>query len=522
MKSLFFKKIILTLIIVSLVSGSLGNVFTPKALAQGPATPGEAIGKALAAGAACFLAARLESFAAGLLFRSTLGRTEDAANMALNPLGVPASIVAGGAGATAVSVETSNALMASKNCIRDIVVKMILDWIVDETITWIQGGGQPKYVTNWDTFLEDAFNVGVGEIIQQTDLAWLCKPFGLQVRIALLPVQRFKTRIACTLDDIIANIEDFYDDFRSGSWIAYEAIWRPENNFYGVTLMAVSEAIAQGEKAKEAAEKEAMAGGGFLSVKRCVRTGRTDPDDPTTEKCLEYEIVTPGEIVGQVTAKAITTDIDWQANVQSWTTALVNATINRLIKEGLGAMKKSTEPQVPGYGEYDPYGGYDPVLEAKRQERDRIISEYQKFLAYFNAILTSKKQSLSSSEQLVLTLNELKERDCQPPVSDDEITAAQNEVDRLKGEVAYFRAIVNEITANITEAQNISPDFREREMAILTEKYNEFLTKYDSFIAEIYSGSETTKKTAQEEADTKRNELSNALSRLDLCGITQP
>jgi hypothetical protein len=520
MKSLFFKKIILAVTIVSFISGSLGNVFTPKVLAQGPATPGEAVGQALAKGAACFLAARLESFAAGLGFRQTLGRVEDLAN-ALNPLPVPVSIVAGGAAATAVSVETSNALMESKKCIRDVVVKMILDWIVDETIGWIQEEGKPRYVTNWETFLEDAFNVGVGEIISETNLAWLCKPFGLQVRMSLLPVPRFKSRIECTLDDIIANIEDFYNDFRNGSWIAYEASWQPQNNYYGALYMTMDEAMAKGAQQKEAAEKKAVTGQGFLPVERCIRTGRTDPNDPKTEKCLEYEIITPAPVVGHLTTRAAAADLDWAMSVQSWMVALTNAVINRVIKEGIGLMKKSTAPKSAGYGDYDPYAGYDPALSLKRQERDRIRGEYQNYLAYFEAILTNKKSSLSSVEQLVVTLTELKKRNCQPPVSDADITAAQNEVTRLTGEVASYQTIVNEINANITEANNISENFRDREMALLTQKYNDFLIKYQSYISEISSGSETTKKSAQQESQTKQNELSSAQSRLTLCIATQ-
>ena len=519
MRTLFFKKIILAVIIVSFISGSLGNMFTPKALAQGPATPGEAVGGAIAKGAACFLASKLESFVAGLASRQ-IAKIEDAANM-VGPgaVGVPVTIIAGGSAATGKSVETSNALTQSKDCIRDVVVKMILDWVVDETVTWIQGGGQPRYVTNWDTFLSDAFNVGVGEIINETNLAWLCKPFSAQVRISLLPVPKFSQRITCTLDDIIANIDDFYNDFRNGSWIAYEASWQPQNNYYGTLYMAKSEAMAKGAQQKEAAEKEAASG--FKPVKRCIRTGRTDPNDPKTEKCLEYEIVTPGDIVGAAAAKAVTSDIDWAANVKSWTAALVNATINRLIKEGLGLMKKSTAPQTSASGNYNPYGNYDPALLAKRQERDRIKNDYQTFIVYFNAILTNKQSGLSSSQQLLTALNELKNRNCQPLVSDADITSAQNEITRLTNEVANYQTIVNEPQAGLTEAVNISVDFRDREMALLTQHYNDFLTKYQSLISEIAPGPETTKKSFQEESTTKQNELSSAQSRLTLCIATQ-
>ena len=237
-----FKKTILVAIIASLVLSGLGNVFTPKAAAQaGPSTPGEAAGQALAKGAACLLQAKLQMKAEGLLttLTSWLGiQTGDVGKLigmdkaAGNEVPVRAKGVEQ-AVQSANTKETDNqqsveAVSLSKKCIRDAVLKTIMDWIVDETITWVQNGGQPRYITNWDTFLSDAFNVGVGEIVNEIGLGELCQPFSFQLRLSLLPVPSFKNRIACTLDDIVANINDFYDDFRNGSWIAYEASWRPE------------------------------------------------------------------------------------------------------------------------------------------------------------------------------------------------------------------------------------------------------------------------------------------------------
>ena len=151
------------------------------------------------------------------------------------------------------------------------MLKTILDWIVDETITWVQNGGQPRYVTNWDTFLSDAFNVGVGEVVNGIGMGKLCQPFSFQLKLSLLPVPGFKNRIACTLDDIVANINDFYNDFRNGSWIAYEASWQPQNNYYGALYMTMDEAMTEGARQKEIAEKEAMSGQGYLPVKKCVK-----------------------------------------------------------------------------------------------------------------------------------------------------------------------------------------------------------------------------------------------------------
>ncbi|MCL4437647.1 hypothetical protein M1513_01240, partial [Patescibacteria group bacterium] len=39
--------------------------------------------------------------------------------------------------------------------LRDIIAKRIMDYIVDQTVKWIQGGGKPKFITNWNGFLKD-------------------------------------------------------------------------------------------------------------------------------------------------------------------------------------------------------------------------------------------------------------------------------------------------------------------------------------------------------------------------------
>lgn len=519
MKSPIFNKIVLSIIITGLVFGSFGSVFTPKAKAQygGPATPGAAIGQALAMGAACFLAAKLEDLVAGWATKLVLfpeDAIETAESLIIIPPPVPVWV--GNFPSEIGKLQTSNALGLSKKCIRDVVVKMIIDWLVDSTVEWIQNGGQPRFVTNWDSFARDAFNVGVGEIINQTSLAWLCEPFGLQLRLALLPVQRFQNRITCTLDDITANIDDFYNDFRSGGWIAYEEQWYPQNNFYGASLMAISEAQAEGQRQQEAAVKEAMAGRGFIGVKRCTW------HNSETGECEEYEIVTPGEVVGEMAAKALTSDYEWAANVESWTAALVNAVINRLFKEGLGLMTKSTAPRSSGDGgNYDPYGGYNPALSLVERERDRIQNDYQNFLEYFNAILANKKQSLSLEQQILVILNELKQRHCQPPVSDSDIAAAKNEVTRLTKDSTDYQAIVDEINTNITAAQKIK-NFSDREIALLTQEYNDFVYKYQAFIKEMLPGPETTKKSTLEESQTKQNELSSTQSRLTICITIAP
>ena len=397
--------------------------------------------------------------------------------------------------------------------LRDVIAKRIIDYIVDQTIVWIQGGGQPKFVTDWDGFLKDAANIAFDQVIKDVGLAQLCSPFKLQVQISLLPVQQFQQRIDCTLDDVVKNIEDFYNDFEKGGWIAYNEAWQPQGNYYGEMLMIHDEMITRGALAKEAAEKEALAGKGFLSVKRCLEW------DTEQTKCLKEEIVTPGDVVGAMTSKAVGSDIDYilsAKELEQYVAAIVNAVINRVIKEGVGLIKGSSEYSYDTSSYTQPYE--DVLTDIQRQEKERMIAEYQMVIDDRNAVLANKNQSASSTTQLVVILKKIKATTCEPPVTDNEINSAESEVNRLRTEIADLQKLISEIQALKAEAENISPDYRLREMGLLTDKYNEFTNKYSSIILEVYS--ESAKRASQEELQRKQIELINAQARLTSCGLS--
>ena len=267
--------------------------------------------------------------------------------------------------------------------LRDVIAKRIIDMIVDQTVEWIQGGGEPKFVTDWNGFLKDAANIAMDQVIKDVGLAPLCKPFKLRVNISLLPVKRFPQRIECMFDDIVKNIEDFYEDFENGSWIAYSAAWEPQNNYFGVMLMAHDEMLRKQGEAVAAATNEAVSGKGFLGDKKCVQWGErtiTDADGNTYRErgeCIKEEIITPGDTIGATVARAVTSDIEWAANIQSWTSALVNAVINRLITEGVGLMGGSG---TGGGSSYYPPEYQDTADQQINSEKQQMINEVKKFL----------------------------------------------------------------------------------------------------------------------------------------------
>ena len=534
-----FKKIIFVIIILSFITGFSGNIFYPgKAYAL---APGEAMGKAIAAGASCFMAVKIEGFVAGLLTRYEPGTMAEGHAQALKHLEYVPTIDAS-APAVAKSVETSNALSKSKECIRDVVAKILLDYVVDETIKWVQGGGKPSFVTDWEGFLKDAWQVGVGEVISQTNAAFLCSPFKLKIQMSLFPTERYSQRIRCTLDDVVENIEDFYDDFNTGGWIAYNTMWEPNNNFIGVSIIAHDEALIRASKKTEASVNEAISGNGFLSVKKCVERDteqqmqlydvcmeqkvadisdygqRVDVCAKEAEnhaKCLKEEIVTPGDTVGQAVAKAVTSDTEWAANVKSWVAALTNAVINRVITEGISKMQNN-EYNNEGQGNLNSYTYIDdPDLIHKKEYIDNMNAEYQTIIDRLKEVLSSKKSSVFSNEQSLYILSELKKRDCQPTVSDYEFTDLNTKIDKLNSEIADTQKIINEAQDNLEQNKNISDDYRDTEVVKAENRYNNFIRTYNSTIVEVYNGS--AQLNAKDEANAAQADLNIKQNRLNIC-----
>lgn len=262
----------------------------------------------------------------------------------------------------------------SKNVFLNLLLHQILSMITNDIVAWIQNGQKPRFLTmGLDDYLWRATNEAGGNFIDQyLGAGWLCEPFDMDIKLAFVnaPIT-FDEKARCSLSDIVDNIYDFYDDFSKGGWKGWIELTQPRNNFYGAFLMARDEYNLVQSKAKEEAEKDAMMGEGFLSPKDCTwrdATGRVVAQQndvwghpslpqeckpeyaeaagvitPCTEKCT---IKTPSSVVSEMTKKATTNFYD-QINAQIagatanagpfqiYVTSIVNALINRVMREGL-------------------------------------------------------------------------------------------------------------------------------------------------------------------------------------------
>lgn len=445
-----FKKIIAGIIIIFVLSSFSPQIFIKKAEAL---SPGEAVGKAVGAGAVCFLETKIEAFGYGFLSRwlgeaAVENRAKQMANIDKVPVFTPDVEIS-------KSVETSDALMKSKDCIRDVVSKIFLDWIVDETVTWIQGGGEPGFVQNWDNFSKDAFNVGIGEVISHSSFAFMCSPFKTSVRLSFLPVNTAQHKLGCTLDQVVNNIDNFYSDFSTGGWLAFNTMWQPQNNYFGAYMIASDQALIRATEKQSAALNEAISGKGFLSSKQCVKwdedeylrcvqvLGGSPEECESYKTCIQYNIVTPGDTVGTAVAKAVTSDSDWAANIKSWVGAVLNAVINRLTEEGLSLMKRSDDPSSSSSARsYDPWQGVDRTVIASENVKNQILEEMLIVQEDLEDINYNKGLSFSYFNDALLALQQYNANGCQPTIPSSELNSLEEEINSLIIQIGAIDALI--------------------------------------------------------------------------------
>jgi hypothetical protein len=219
--------------------------------------------------------------------------------------------------------------------------KRLLDSFVDSIVKWIQGADdKPAFITNWSKFLGGVVNEAVGDYIKTTQAAFICQPFQAQV-ILNLPQPGRPPLPTCTLNQIVDNIENFYEDFRSGGWVAYNEMLYPWNNPYGSYLMALEGEAYEVAKAVSDKSDETQQSQGFLNTKRC-KAGKEVYDIQTQEKkCLEWETTTPGGLIAGQVQQVLQVDINYILSSQEfevYAAAILDALTNRLFRAGVNGL----------------------------------------------------------------------------------------------------------------------------------------------------------------------------------------
>ncbi|MEK7546861.1 MAG: hypothetical protein AAB536_01645 [Patescibacteria group bacterium] len=240
-----------------------------------------------------------------------------------------------------------------------IAVNILINEFQNQVVNWISGNGNPKFITDWRGFLRDVANKTAGQVIYNISPG-LCSGFGSLIRISLLPVPYANTGVRCTLNQVVSNVQNFFNRFQTGGWYAYSYAMQPNNNYFGALITAYDRQLTEVMAARDAASNQAVASKGFLSIKKCVQTSEDELGNVT---CVKEIDTTPGSVVGET----LTTSLGWKGNqivnaqrFEDLVAAIVNASINRIIREGLSSLTEAMNPATPSFTGATPTGVTNP------------------------------------------------------------------------------------------------------------------------------------------------------------------
>jgi len=334
--------------------------------------------------------------------------------------------------------------------LRDIAVRRMVKIVTNQTIEWIQGGGEPQFVSNWEDYLNQAYNKGGGEALEEIPASYICPEFRdeLQQRLGItfsdnpLPSDGWVESLKCTLGE---NNYSFTE---------------PQNNLYGAYTLILNQVVYRGGSRAQAAQNEAIAGKGYTSPKKCLES-----DD--LGRCLKEIITTPANTIADVLSKAMVTDIDYVTNIQSVLGAVINAVLDNLLNEGLAEMSP--------VGERAGWNEENASLVAKDLESQKqfYLKSYQTILKEEQAILSVKNQSLNVAKNLPrLCYNNLEAK-----ISD------------LQSQINQLNAVIDEVNDAIVQINNITKDNYDTEMPKVTARYSEFMeTTGDQIYEDSFTG----------------------------------
>jgi len=197
--------------------------------------------------------------------------------------------------------------------------RLILLDFSEGIVEWIRTGQDPffsigtagtLFTTNIDDYIlhgaDNAASIFLSEYFGEDTWNKLCTPFKLNVGLGLSrnygrDLGTFKFQAACTITDIVDNLESYYVSFFNGGWPAFLSTARYENTPFG--LLSLSRSVSESREARKSQENklQLQAGQGFIGVLECVEgvaQGRIiDPQSEEAALCNKAVIKTPGKSV---------------------------------------------------------------------------------------------------------------------------------------------------------------------------------------------------------------------------------
>ncbi len=259
------------------------------------------------------------------------------------------------------------------NCLKDsildaafkVFVNTLLRGLTNSIIAWIQGddGRNVGFVGNFEQEFRRQVDIRGGEFLNKISGIDMCGDIGAFLQVSLRTSSSYRQEFACTLTDIVDNVEDFFDDFSKGGWPAFIRITHDhQNNPYGAYLITW-DAKARAEVARAASlERTLLTNQGLKGVQTPVKTkcekSDTDKDNQGNLLCqTEHLTKTPGKLVYDMLGESVLSGpraLYVADEINEAIAAITNALIDKLIgsvTDGIFNSELSDQPSTDEKGD---------------------------------------------------------------------------------------------------------------------------------------------------------------------------
>jgi len=369
--------------------------------------------------------------------------------------------------------------------------------IVNDTMNWIQNGGQPRFVTDFSGLMRESVDSAVGETVLQIGAAPLCTGLRAKLIVNLPRPPKFNQVTQCTLSQIVGNVNAFARNFNQGGWSAFLALQQPNNSLTGLSLITHDFLLKTREQKENQAKREANVGGGFLGQTVCqkwqnIQTGETrDINDPESNeathspdgayfrgtpnppvksdgsisawKCVIPITVTPGNIIGQQVSKAVGSSIDRIVNAQDlrqYVSAIIDTLINRLTREATGLLSDGFNSLSNNNATAGLRNTMDQLNRANIEQIKSSIKDGLNQLSFLERNITTANNNnskLINTYQDIITEISVNNKVCDWDLSitQNKLTEAQSRINALQ---SYdINSYENELNRLLTQINSLDP-----------------------------------------------------------------
>jgi hypothetical protein len=275
---------------------------------------------------------------------------------------------------------------------------VILHQIVASTIDWINNGfeGNPAYITDFGGYLEFLGDEVIGEYVYGSNLNFLCSPFALDVKSALM-VQYYRGKIyqpRCTLSEVTNNIEGAVDDLSNEwNWDVWNSMTQTStNNPFGQFIDASLNISNDIKNKADMAQIKLGWADGFLSYESCDEVEVCDATGCRTKKenCTTQ---TPGTVLKSITNNSLNVGSLELISADEMS-EIVGALLSQLVQkvagpDGLLSSSKSSGGNKSYLNEMSSYQGNIILI------RENVLKEISNALKVEKSFNASSKQTLT-------------------------------------------------------------------------------------------------------------------------------